>query len=197
MRSNSLDILALDLYGGYPRFFWLRLCKALFLSATNRKAVILIRLISHFHQTKRLRLTKFAAARLRRQFGCFVQPSAVIGRGLKLPHPNGIVIGKDVEIGTNCTIFQQVTIGGKPSAEGSVLYPVLGNNVTLFAGAKVVGRVSIGDGSIVGANAVVLSDVPERHVAVGVPSVNIAPGYQDRKSRAIDRKSAKPKCELP
>lgn len=89
-----------------------------------------------------------------------------IGGGLLLPHPSGIVIHSEVEIGPNCLIFQQVTIG---SGVGGV--PRIGGHVDIGAGAKILGAVDIGDHARIGANAVVLHDVPSGKTAVGVPAV--------------------------
>lgn len=89
-----------------------------------------------------------------------------IGGGLLLPHPSGIVIHVDVEIGNNCLIFQQVTIG---DAGGGV--PRIGGHVDIGAGAKILGAIAIGDHARIGANAVVLRDVPGGKTAVGVPAV--------------------------
>lgn len=91
-----------------------------------------------------------------------------IGGGLLIPHPNGIVIHPHASIGPNCLIFQQVTLG--TLAQGGT--PVLGGHVDLGAGAKILGNVRIGDHAVVGANAVVLHDVPARAVAVGIPAVS-------------------------
>lgn len=88
-----------------------------------------------------------------------------IGGGLLLPHPNGIVIHPSVVIGPNCLIFQQVTLG---MAHGGV--PLVGGHVDIGAGAKVIGPVCLADHSNVGANAVVMIDVPEGATAVGVPA---------------------------
>lgn len=88
------------------------------------------------------------------------------GEGLNLPHPTGIVIHPEVVIGSNCMIMQQVTIG-QLSGEG---VPVIGSNVYIGAGAKILGPITIGDGAKIGANAVVLNDVPPGSTAVGVPS---------------------------
>lgn len=91
--------------------------------------------------------------------------NARIGGGLLIPHPNGVVIHPDVEIGPNCLIFQQVTLG---MGRGGV--PRLGGHVDVGTGAKVLGSVSIGDHAVIGANAVVLCDVPAGAMAVGVPA---------------------------
>jgi serine O-acetyltransferase len=90
-----------------------------------------------------------------------------IGGGLVLPHPNGIIIHPDTIVGPNCRIFQQVTMGtgSRPGL------PVIGAHVDIGAGAKILGGVKIGDFAIIGANAVVISDVPAGATAVGVPAV--------------------------
>ena len=90
-----------------------------------------------------------------------------IGGGLVLPHPNGIVLHPRAEIGPNCLIFHQVTLGTVPNRTG---VPVLGGHVDVGAGAKILGPVRVGDHAVIGANAVVLSDVPPGAVAVGIPA---------------------------
>ena len=90
-----------------------------------------------------------------------------LGGGLLMPHPNGIVIHPEAEIGPNCLIFQQVTIG---LVAASPQAPRIGAGVDIGAGAKVLGPVRIGDGARIGANAVVLRDVPAGATAVGVPA---------------------------
>lgn len=89
-----------------------------------------------------------------------------IGGGLRMPHPNGIVIHPDAVIGPNCTIMAQVTIG---SARGEGV-PRIGGHVDIGAGARILGLVTIGDHAQIGANAVVTKDVPEGCVAVGIPA---------------------------
>jgi serine O-acetyltransferase len=85
--------------------------------------------------------------------------------GLLLPHPNGIVIHPDARIGPNCLIFHQVTIG---DANGGV--PTLEGHVDVGAGAKILGSLTVGRHAKIGANAVVLTDVPAGATAVGVPA---------------------------
>nr|WP_314522791.1 serine acetyltransferase [uncultured Lelliottia sp.] len=84
-----------------------------------------------------------------------------------IPHPLGIVIGKGVSLGYNCVIYQNVTLGVKNI--DSTKYPVIGNNVTLYAGALIIGEVKIGDNSIVGAGCLVTKDVPPNMIAYGNP----------------------------
>lgn len=89
-----------------------------------------------------------------------------IGGGMAMPHPNGIVVHPRAVIGPNCMLFQQVTIG----TTRSEAVPTIGGHVDIGAGAKVLGGVRIGDHACIGANAVVVHDVPEGATAVGVPA---------------------------
>lgn len=91
---------------------------------------------------------------------------ARVGNGLILYHPVGVVFGPDIVVGHNCTVQQGVTLGGR--AEGGSA--TVGRNVFLGAGCKVLGNVVLGDDVTVGANAVVLRDIPDGKVAVGVPA---------------------------
>ena len=95
-----------------------------------------------------------------------ISPNATLGARLKLPHPNGIVVHDDAVIGDDCMIMQQVTIGQLAEEYA----PIIGAHVYIGAGAKVLGRVVIGDGARIGANAVVLADVPADCTAVGIPA---------------------------
>jgi serine O-acetyltransferase len=95
-----------------------------------------------------------------------IEHRAKFGRRLMLPHPNGVVIHEDAVIGDDCMIMQQVTIG--MIGDGEV--PTLGNGIYVGAGAKIIGKVKVGDGARIGANAVVTQDVPAGWTAVGVPA---------------------------
>ena len=101
--------------------------------------------------------------------GADIPVNCQIGGGLMLPHPNGVVIAPEAVIGVNCIIFQQVTIG---TASGG--YPTLGDDILVGAGAKILGAVKVGTGARIGANAVVLCDVPPGSTATGVPAKIIA-----------------------
>ena len=104
-------------------------------------------------------------------FGLEVSPQVQIGGGLFLPHTVGTILGAEL-IGNNVTILQGVTLGTAEPDRGFTvsLRPVIGNNVLIGAGAKIIGRVTVGDYAKVGANAVVLQDVPPYALAVGVPA---------------------------
>lgn len=103
--------------------------------------------------------------------GAEIPLNVSIEGGLLMPHPNGIVIHPEARIGPNCLIFQQVTLGkgGKPGS------PVIGGHVDIAAGAKVLGGVTLGDHSRVGANAVVVSDVAPGTTVVGIPARVLVP----------------------
>jgi serine O-acetyltransferase len=88
-----------------------------------------------------------------------------LGGGLLMPHPNGIVIHPDAEIGPNCLLFQQVTIGTRGGAA-----PRVEGHVDIGAGAKIIGALIIGRHAKIGANSVVLEDVPAGATAVGIPA---------------------------
>ena len=105
-------------------------------------------------------------------FGIEAPLGIEIGPGLVLPHPQGVILGAS-KIGDNVTIYQQVTLGAKTMDVGfdPSKRPQIGSDVVLAAGAKVIGGVVVGDSSTVGANAVVVKEVPENSVAVGVPAV--------------------------
>ena len=97
-----------------------------------------------------------------------ITPSTKIGKGVRFHHLIGTVIASDVEIGERCTIFQNVTIGR--NFRGSQCYPKIGNDVVIFAGAKVFGPINIGDNVVIGANSVVIKDVPANSIVAGVPA---------------------------
>mgnify|MGYP005751800891 CR=1 FL=1 len=108
---------------------------------------------------------------LERCFGVYVSESARIGPRLWTPHPVGIVIGSGVVIGSDCRLYQGVTLGrGSLEESEADAYPTIGDRVVVFANAVVVGNCRVGDDAIIGANAVVLHDVPAGRTAVGIPA---------------------------
>lgn len=133
--------------------------------------VVLIRLAEFFFERRLKALAKVFTMINVAVFGIESSPQVRIGGGLFLPHTVGTVLGAE-KIGVNVTILQGVTLGTAEPDNGFTvsLRPVIGNNVVLGAGAKVIGCVTIGDYAKVGANAVVLQDVPPHATAVGVPA---------------------------
>lgn len=110
---------------------------------------------------------------------------ARIGAGVCLIHPFSIIIGPGVEIGEDCLIFHEVTLGTGPTPG----VPKIGNNVDIYVGARVLGGVVIGDGSMVGANCVVTRDVPPRSVVLAAPS-RVIPRSLSPVARAADESKA-------
>jgi len=100
--------------------------------------------------------------------GVEIHPAAVIGRGILIDHGSGVVIGETAEVGDNVVIYQGVTLGGTGKDKGK-RHPTVGSGVMIGAGAKVLGPITIGDNSKVGAGSVVLKDVPPNSTVVGVP----------------------------
>lgn len=133
--------------------------------------VVLLRLAEFFHAHRLGLLAKLFSTLNVFVFGIEVSPQVQIGGGLFLPHTVGTVIGAE-RIGENCTIMQGVTLGTSEPDMGFTVdkRPVVGSNVLIGAGAKIIGRIVVGDHARIGANAVVLRDVPAHALAVGVPA---------------------------
>ena len=100
--------------------------------------------------------------------GIEIHPGAKIGKGLFIDHGMGVVIGETTEIGNNVTLFQGVTLGGTGKEKGK-RHPTVHDNAVIGAGAKVLGSITIGKNAQIGANAVVIREVPANSVVVGVP----------------------------
>lgn len=100
-----------------------------------------------------------------KKYNCIISPIANIKGVIHFAHPLGVVIGAGCSIGKNCTIFQNVTIGQKNN-----LYPTIGDNVTIYPGAVVIGNIKIGNNVVIGANSVVTKDVPDNTVVAGIPA---------------------------
>ena len=137
------------LYPGLHAIFWHRISHFLF----QHKFKFLARLISQF--------ARFLT-------GIEIHPGAKIGKGFFIDHGMEVVIGETTEIGNNATLYQGVTLGGTGKEKGK-RHPTLGNNVTVAAGAKILGNIKIGDNSVIGAGSVVIKDVPPDSTVVGVP----------------------------
>jgi serine O-acetyltransferase len=100
--------------------------------------------------------------------GIEIHPGVTIGPGFFIDHGMGVVIGETAEIGADVTLYHGVTLGGTSLDKGK-RHPTIGDRVVIGAGAKVLGNITIGADSRVGANAVVVRSVPQNSVVVGVP----------------------------
>lgn len=114
-------------------------------------------------------IARFISQRSRRKTGIEIHPGATIGKNLFIDHGMGVVIGETAVIGDNCTLYQNVTLGGTGKDTGK-RHPTLGDNVLVGAGAKVLGPFTIGNNVRIAAGAVVLDAVPDNATAVGVPA---------------------------
>lgn len=125
--------------------------------------------ISHWFWTHRMLLIgRLISHFVRHSTGIEIHPAAVIGEGFFIDHGMGVVIGETTEIGKNVTLYHGVTLGGV-SLEKGKRHPTLQDGVVVGAGAKILGAITIGEGSRIGANAVVVKSVPPDSVVVGVP----------------------------
>ncbi|WP_298213446.1 serine O-acetyltransferase [Acidocella sp.] len=112
--------------------------------------------------------------------GIEIHPGARLGRRLVIDHGMGVVIGETAEIGDDVYIYHQVTLGGT-STETGKRHPTVGDNVIIGAGAKVLGAIRIGENARIGANAVVVAEVPPGTTVVGIPA------------RPVERENRKPR----
>jgi serine O-acetyltransferase len=125
--------------------------------------------ISHWFWTRKM----FFAGRFISQTGRFftgveIHPGATIGRRFFIDHGMGVVIGETAEIGDNVTLYHGVTLGGTTWKKVK-RHPTIGNNVVVGTGAKILGPVKIGDNTRIGANSVVVSEIPSNSIVVGIP----------------------------
>lgn len=116
--------------------------------------------------------------------GVEIHPGAELGRRLFIDHGMGVVIGATAEVGDDVVIFHGTTLGGVSMTEGK-RHPTVGSRVVIGSGAKVLGPIKVGDDVAIGANAVVVKDVPSNSTAVGIPAKN-KPAVSDEIDDHID-----------
>jgi serine O-acetyltransferase len=118
---------------------------------------------------------------------CWISVTAEIGPGFLIAHVGGIIIGGKTIIGSNCDIRQNVTFGGnfKKQDENGRTQPTVGNNVSIAAGACILGPVKVGNFAIVGANSVVTRDVPENMIVSGIPAKVIRERWNENLGRSL------------
>ena len=127
--------------------------------------------ISHcLYLKKHYFIARLISEKAKRKTGIEIHPGAKIGKNLFIDHGIGVVIGETTEIGNNVVLYQGVTLGGTGKEKGK-RHPTIENNVMIGAGTVILGDISVGDNSIIVANAVVIHNVPENSFAVGVPAV--------------------------
>lgn len=121
-----------------------------------------------FYNHKLFFIARFLSEKGKRKTGIEIHPGATIGRSLFIDHGTGVVIGETTIIGNNVTMFHGVTLGGTGKEKGK-RHPTIEDNVYIGCGAKILGNITIGENSKIGANAVVLKNVDKDTTIVGIP----------------------------
>jgi len=114
-------------------------------------------------------LARWISYRTRKITGIDIHPAAKIGHGVFIDHGMGLVIGETAVVGDNCVLYHGVTLGAN-TFEKVDRHPKLGNNVIVYAGAKIIGPIKIGEYTVIAANAVVVKDAPPYSKLIGVPA---------------------------
>lgn len=132
------------------------------------KALLCYRISHYLYKKNHFYLARFLCERAKRKTGIEIHPGAEIGENLFIDHGTGVVIGETSIVGDNVTIYHGVTLGGTGKDKGK-RHPTIGNNVMIGCGAKLLGNIKIGDNVKIGANSVILEDVPDNATVVGIP----------------------------
>lgn len=134
------------------------------------KAILYHKLSHWLYNKKKYTLSWIVSQRARRKTGIEIHPGAKLGEKLFIDHGMGVVIGETAEVGDNVTMYHGVTLGGTGGEPNTKRHPTIEDNVMIGAGAKILGPITIGRGAKIGANAVVLKDVPPYTTVVGIPA---------------------------
>ena len=167
---------------------------SLILSYPGVKAIFFHRIANFFAKAKFNLVARVISQFSRFLTGIEIHPKAKIGKNLFIDHGMGVVIGETSEIGDNVTIYHMVTLGGiSPSINSDSQrqikrHPKLMDNVVVGSGAQILGPVIIGKNSLIGANAVVTKDVPEKSIMVGIPAKRVGDATKGFKPYAVTDK---------
>lgn len=161
--ASSLKLFFSDYQRYFPSETEIQLDKVLL--RTELQGILLYRLARAYFLDNNINAADKCSLLGRFLSGFEIYYSAEIGRGLKINHGLGLVVGARTKIGENALLHQGVTFGDKDAGR-----PVVGDNVTVYAGAKILGNVFIGNNSIIAANCVCFINVPENKTAVGIPA---------------------------
>lgn len=101
---------------------------------------------------------------LKKKYHILLGKNMNLDEDLVLPHPHNIILGNECKIGKHCTIYHDVTVG-----QNRGKYPLIGNNVIIYTGARIIGDINIGDWAVIGANSVITNDIPAYGIAAGIP----------------------------
>ena len=134
------------------------------------RAIIYYKISRFFYIRKHYFISRLLLERCKRKTGIEIHPGAKIGKNLFIDHGLGVIIGETCIIKDNVIIFQGVTLGSTGKKVVGRRHPIIGNNVFIGSGAKILGNITIGDNVKIGANAVVLKDIKNNVTTVGIPS---------------------------
>lgn len=132
------------------------------------KALLYYRIAHRLYQKKRFFMARWLSQHAAKTTGIEIHPGARIGKGCFIDHGNGIVIGETAILGNHVTLYQGVTLGGTGKDKGK-RHPSLKDNVMVGAGTRILGAVTIGENTKIGAGSVVLDDIPANCTVVGIP----------------------------
>ena len=167
---------------------------SLVLTCPGVKAVFFHKIANFFAIAKFELIARIISQFSRFLTGIEIHPKAKIGKNLFIDHGMGVVIGETSEIGDNVTIYHNVTLGGiSPSINSNdqrnqKRHPTLQENVVVGSGAQILGPVIIGKNSLIGANAVVTKDVPDKSIMIGIPAKKIGDATKGFKPYAVTDK---------
>ena len=150
------------------------------------KVMLHYRIAHKLYLKKHYFLARWVSQRGVRKTGIEIHPGATIGKGLFIDHGSGVIIGETAILGDNITLYQGVTLGGTGKEQGK-RHPTLEDNVMVSAGAKVIGSLTIGKNSKIGAGSVVIEEVPPNCTVVGVPGRIVRMGDQKVPSADLDQ----------
>ena len=164
---------------------------SIILTYPGAKAVFFYKIANFFAIAKFDLVARMISQFARFLTGIEIHPKAKIGKNLFIDHGMGVVIGETSEIGNNVTIYHNVTLGGiSPSINSNEQrdvkrHPTLEDNVVVGSGAQILGPITIGKNSLIGSNAVVTKDVPEKSIMVGIPARKVGDATKGFKPYAV------------
>ena len=136
------------------------------------KAQLRHKVAKYFYNKKHYFIARYITEKTKRKTGIEIHPGATLGKGVFIDHGTGVIIGQTAIIGNNVTIYHGVTLGGTGKETGK-RHPTIEDNVFIGSGAKILGNITIGENSKLGANAVVLKNVRPNTTVVGIPAKEV------------------------